>query len=272
MREWIRRYWRGVVDKVLAFTISRANTPQRIEMFRRMLEGCRNRAGLDFDGIAYCFTKEAFEVGRDWKDWSWVDYGENVGQHVVTNDVIEVAKVRGYKYLLRLDDDCTFLTNGWLRKMVEAGDVLGEDFIIGPKIKGLLNPPQKTESVEVEGIKLRFYLGAMGGVCRLHRVSKLTNPHHPYISDVRSPLGFGDATGIAKWAAGKIRKDEDGEVVKDTDGNPILDHKAWLVELEHVIVKHGTKRQREEDPEYHEWQPLAQHIPYIPLNIGESGN
>jgi len=173
-------------------------------------------------------------------------YNENVGQHVIFNNMLMYAKECNYDYLLRLDDDCKFVTKDWLKMMVEAAEKLGDNFIISPTIQGLTYPPERSEPVEYNGVKIKVLYSAIGGICRLHNVNDLVKNN--YISDVRCPLGSGDATGIGKWAIANNR---------------------YMVYLEKVKVKHNTKKQIEADPEYHKWHDLYQHVPYIPVNIGE---
>jgi hypothetical protein len=76
------------------------------------------------------------------------------------------------------------------------------------------------------------------------------------VSDVRSPLGFGDATGIAKWCHESL----------ENHGIHL-----WMIYLETVRVKHakGTTRQVKEQEEYHATHALFQKIPYIPVWRGD---
>lgn len=230
--------------KVLAFMITRANTEDRISMFKETLNDALETAGYKFD--LHLHIQENDKLASEMSGLHELTFWpENVGQHPIMNEMISKAKEHKYDYLLRLDDDIQFLTKRWLAKMIEAHDKLGDNFIISPTIKGLIHQPQSSEEVEVNGIKVKFLTEAIGGICRLHPVSTLTQPNNPYISDIRKPLGFGDATGLAHWCQ---------------------QNSIWMVYLSHVRVKHkkGTLKQRKDDPIYHEYQNLFQHIPYIP--------
>jgi len=219
------------VSKVLAFIICRSllDTP-RGQLFERTVREGREKAGCDFE----------------WK--MWTNAIVNRGQHVVFNEALAEAKERGFDYLLRIDDDIEFLSHRWLAKMLEAAALLGPNFIISPTIKGLKHPPEMSQVVDVKGMPCRFLTEAIGGACRLHPVKLLTEAPQPYVSDVRLPLGFGDATGIAKWCR------------EMTMGG----YPCYMVWLDHVRVKHATAKQEEEDVAYHELHGVLQRVPYLP--------
>lgn len=238
--------------KVLGFLITRADTPTRIGLFCNTVTDALNTAGMDFDLVVHYWQDHILNaVGGlcatlqkpiEAKGWD-----ENVGQHVVMNYMLNLAKEEGYEYLLRLDDDCKFLTKRWLVKLVEAAEKLGPAFIIAPTVHGLKHPPERSDIATVSGVEVRFLIEAIGGVCRLHNVASLTDESYPYVADVRGPLGFGDATGIARWCQ-----------------NSPQDNKKWMVYLNQVRVKHSTLKQEEEDEEYFKQHDLFQHLPYIP--------
>lgn len=238
--------------KVLAFMITRADTSQRIGLFCNTVVSAIDTASMDFDLVIHHWqnyihntvgalynTTRANILDKQWK--------HNVGQHVIMNDMLAKAKKEGYEYLLRLDDDCKFLTKRYLVKMLDAAKSLGSAFIISPTVLGLKYPPERSDEVEVEGVKVKFLTEAIGGVCRLHNVASLTDEAYPYIADIRGPLGFGDATGIAKWCH-----------------NAPKDNRKWMVYLTQVRVKHSTMKQEEEDEAYFKQHDLFQRLPYIP--------
>lgn len=244
-------------ETVLAFMISRAQEPKRLKMFEDTVREAIATAGMEFDLILWPMTRQALDVANKLQDeFPLIDihgYADgNVGQHVVMNTLIKIADEADYDYLLRLDDDVKFLTKRWLHKMVQAAENLGPGFIISPTITGLNHPPETTSEIEQHTEKFRVILGAIGGICRLHSVETLANPLFPYVSDVRNPLGFGDATGIAKWCMDALQEHN---------------LQLWMIYLSTVRVKHakGTSKQVKENPEYHETHSLFQTIPYIPI-------
>jgi hypothetical protein len=244
---------------VLAFMITRADTDHRRGLLKDTVEEMLETAKYPFDLLLFVNTDDkdtirmVTQLGEDNANVEplfFVPAG-NRGQHIPTNNAIEIADGNSYDYLLRVDDDVKFMTKGWLAKMIESAEVLGPEFIISPMVRGLLHPPPQTDTVEVEGIKVRFLEQAIGGICRLHSVDTLCDPEHPYHADIRLPMGFGDATGIGVWCK---------EAMQDKN------LRRWMIYLEHVRVRHrlGTAGQRKEDPLYHTYQGMFQCIPYIP--------
>jgi len=219
------------MSKVFAFTITRAmSTDKRWELVERTLNEGKEKAGMEFE----------------WKLYS--NAVVNKGQHVVTNDALKEAKDRGFDYLLRIDDDIEFMSQRWLAKMLEASEKLGSQFIISPTVSGLKHPPEMSQVIDINGISVKFLTEAVGGACRLHPIKLLTEAPTPYISDVRFPLGAGDATGIMKWAKTMT----------------VEKYPVYAVWLEHVRVRHQTAKQEVDDPDYHFNHDLLQSIPYIP--------
>lgn len=214
--------------RVLAYTVTRLITPQRQEMWERTFNQGKDKAGVDFDWAVWDNTKV------------------NRGQHLPFNHFLEQAHREGYDELLRIDEDVEFMSQRWLAKMLEARVKLGTNFIISPTVKGLLHPPETSQVVNVKGVQVRFLPTAIGGACRLHNVKCLVDGG--YVSDVRWPMGAGDGTGIVKWAK-----------EQSTQGNPI-----WCVWLDQVRVHHGTAKQVEVDPGYHDLHDMLQKVPFVP--------
>lgn len=228
------------------YTISRASTPTRGKHLLETLTNGREMAG--HPAHWHVHLNDA-RHGEDIAEAalatriidSYEASPENLGQHIPTNEAIALALSGGYDYLVRVDDDCKFLTRGWLKKMVEASELLQDQFVISPTVKGLKYPPSISTIVEVEGVPFVFIEGPIGGICRLTPVKALKE--HPYTSDVRSPMGIGDASGVAAWALASGLK-------------PIY--------LRHVRVAHNTDKQEKEDPAYFDNHALFQILPYIP--------
>lgn len=219
------------MKKVLAYSTIRSNSPTRQALFETCVTEGQAMAGCEF----------RWEV--------WDNREMNLGQHVPFNFYLDKAFREGYDYLLRIDDDIEWQTQRWLAKMLDAAEKLGPTFILSPTIKGLNHPPEMSQPVSVSGVDVRFLPDAIGGAVRLHPVETLVNAPTPYVSDVRQPLGAGDATGIMNWA----------KEMTALQGWPV--YCAWLVG---VTVKHGTSKQVEADPTYHSDHGLFQRLPLIP--------
>jgi hypothetical protein len=148
-----------------------------------------------------------------------------------------------YDFLLRLDDDCEFLSKRWLAKLIDISAAFEHTAILTPAVKGLKFPPPRGLEQEIGDYKVEFLLEAIGGICRLHPISVLTREDDPYVSDVRLPLGSGDASGIGVWCQRNI---------------------IPMIWAKNVRVRHTTKEQEEADEEHFVVHNLFQRLPYIP--------
>lgn len=238
------------MSKIYAFTCTRADTVPRARLLLATINAARETAGIDFYWQIYCqIGTRAEEISKSALELGLINnvmfYYDNVGQHVATNDAILHATAQKYDYLLRLDDDVEFKTKRWLAKLVDASSTFDDEMILSPVVRGLDNPPARSSVTNVKGIDIEFLLEAIGGICRLHPMKLLLREKNPYISDVRLPLGAGDAFGIATWAKKNL---------------------IPLAYVRSINVRHaqGTKGQAEHDPTYHTDHDLFQHVPYIP--------
>lgn len=241
------------MSRVLAYTTTRATTPQRRTLLEATIREGRGRAGYDFEWSVWDYSQDTATCDLltqlfDEHLISHPYHGANEGQHVAFNHHLRLAHQQGYEYLLRVDDDVEWMSQRWLAKMMEAATKLGPQFILSPTIKGLNMPPEMSQVVDVNGIPCKFMTQAIGGACRLHPLPLLLEAPTPYVSDVRKPLGSGDATGIMKWA-------------KEMTS---LGYPVYAVWLDHIRIKHATTTQVATDPTYHSLHDLFQHIPYIP--------
>jgi glycosyltransferase involved in cell wall biosynthesis len=132
---------------------------------------------------------------------------ENRGQHHATNAALKLARERGYKWLLRIDDDVEFKTKRWLKRMLKRNDELKrlinadlskEDkinniFVLCPTILRLKDPVKhvgimdKGQSYDVEVIPYS------SGCLRLMPMDLLND----YTAPIYAPAGRGDPHSIA---------------------------------------------------------------------------
>lgn len=222
---------------VLLFTVTRASTPARLTLLNRTISQAREKAGMPFtwhiveSGVSAVKVEDGVDIVTH--------HDENVGQHVAWNEIYH--KRDDAQYIIKVDDDCEFLTHAWLRKLVDASIALDDKMILAPAVRGLKHPPTTSQPLSVHGIPLRFLVDAIGGVCRLHPVPLLQQ--HNYLADVRWPLGGGDATGIAHWCR---------------------ENMIPMAYVTSVRVRHSTAKQEAADPTHFSHHPLLQAIPYIP--------
>ncbi len=237
--------------KVLVYTISRANTPGRAKLLNDTLTLGRNTADYPFHWHVYVngtgtlaahIADAAFSI----KVIDSYSVSEaNVGQHVWVNAAHQKALEEGYDYVVRTDDDVEWNSKRWLAKLVEASITLRDAFVLSPVVKGLRWQPSQSNQIDIEGIPLKIIEGPIGGICRLTPTALLKVK--PYVSDVRLPMGGGDAAGIGRWAM---------------HGDPLV----YLAYCQHIRIRHAksTDGQEAADPLHFKEHDLFQHLPYIP--------
>jgi len=132
---------------------------------------------------------------------------ENRGQHHATKEALEYAREKGYKWLLRMDDDCQSKTKRWLKKMLAqlaALKLAAKDpqdrVIVAPKVVGLRHPLRATGYINlgqtVDGKEFQAEdMEVLGGVCRLHPVEFLKD----YKPLLYAPAGREDPGSIAAY-------------------------------------------------------------------------
>lgn len=235
---------------VYAFTVTRANTPERAKLLLNTISEARKTAAHPFHWMMIGQTGTLAEqiILNAFKAElidSYVMNPDNVGQHHAWNTAIEDARSVKADYFLRLDDDVEFVTKRWLKRLVELSAVVEDKMIISPVVKGLQNPPPRSNPTDVKGYQLEFLTEAIGGICRFHPLALLDHPTHPFVADVRKPLGAGDATTMGAWCLANI---------------------IPMVYARHIRVKHAltTEGQYVNDPIHHSTHDLCMHIPYIP--------
>lgn len=235
---------------VYAFTVTRANTAPRAKLLLNTLTQARETAKYDFfwhvitqrNTLAADILESAFQTKLI---NALTINDDNVGQHVAWNMAIDNARKLSAKYFLRLDDDVEFVTKGWLDRLVELSIVNDDAWIISPTVKGLTNPPPRSEVGEVKGYRVEFLTEAIGGICRFHPMALLDHPEHPFVADVRRPLGGGDALAMGAWC---------------------LEHIIPMVYAKHIRVKHAhsTEGQLKDDAEHFRTHDLFFNVPYVP--------
>ena len=177
-----------------------------------LIPACRRTAGTWFDWlvvlsgaadhqriVAETFLHDPNQRGIQ----HLLTWPENRGQHHATAAALQLARERGYKWLLRLDDDITPKTRRWLKKMLErntelhrAAGVEGEDkLILCPRIVGLKHPIQPIGVLEkCHGFKAEV-IPLAGGACRLHPVALLDGYEPP----LYAPRGRQDPQALATF-------------------------------------------------------------------------
>jgi hypothetical protein len=242
------------MNRVLVYTITRANTVERSRLLLETLTRGRETCGhtnlhwhvhVNGRGIMAQAMVEACFASRVIDSFAISDTNE--GQHPPANRAIKQAIDEGYDYLLRTDDDVEWLSKRWLAKLVEASEKVGGRMVLSPKVKGLRWQPPQSQTVQVEGIPIKIinFKNPIGGICRLTPVPLLKEK--PYVSNVRLPMGGGDAAGVGNWVA-------------------TLEPLVVAAYAQHLNIRHakGTDQQELDDPEHAKEHDIFQHCPFIP--------
>jgi glycosyltransferase involved in cell wall biosynthesis len=197
---------------VLAYTVTYGDRP----FLTRCVDGMRGSAGMWFDWMvcvgrgSKALVKEASSLLHR-PDGSGIQYlqtwTENRGQHHGTNAAMEVARDRGYKWILRIDDDVEFKTKRWLKRMLqrnaelkrlinvdlEKEDKINKIFVLCPTILRLKDPVkhvgvmEKGQSYDVEIIPYS------SGCVRLMPMDLMKD----YTAPIYNPAGRGDPASVA---------------------------------------------------------------------------
>jgi glycosyltransferase involved in cell wall biosynthesis len=238
------------MKRVLAYTITRADTPQRARLLLDTVTHGVDQAGHKFDWHIFvngdCLASDiALSTCRTGLTSGVMGFPTNRGQHPPTNLAIKMAIEGDYDYLVRIDDDVEWETKRWLAKLLEVSDAFDDRAIVAPHVRGLKFPVQTSEETfyTASGLPCKLAFDALGGICRLHPTLLLKE--FPYHADTRQPMGFGDATGVARWASQNM---------------------IPMVVSQSIKIKHAktTKGQEAEDAGHFSTHSLFQRYPWVP--------
>lgn len=223
---------------ILAYTVSYGDRNKLKEFVPSM----RATAGCWFDWMVFLGnpspeSKETAEGFLNDPKHRGIQYlccwPQNRGQHHATKDALALARAKGYKWLLRLDDDITPRRRKWLKLMIDRlEDLKGLKsdpyyrLIAAPRIVGLQNPIQHEGVIDVGQDYPVEVMKLLGGACRLHPVELLED----YKPDLFLPLGRGDPQSMAEY------------VETRTGG--------FMIRFPDIRVRHATlELEREDSPE-----------------------
>ncbi len=213
---------------IFAFTPTyggRTSLPQNV--FRlRALAGCWYDWGV-WAGAPSPQLAASLEELLDREDQSGIQllrtWPENRGQHHATSEALAHARARGYKWLLRIDDDITPKTKRWLSTMIQrlaalraaAGDTR-DRLVAAPRLLGLKNPLKPQAQIQLPTITFPTdVMHLLGGAVRLQPL-ELLDGYEPCLLD---PKGRRDPQGIAEHVAkreGVLVRFPDIRVIHDT--------------------------------------------------------
>lgn len=218
----------------------------RLDYTRKSLKALRKMAGIEFDlFVADNGSKHGMvEYLKEQKSLGHIHYlklwGENVGQNIAANDMIDKIVDEDYDWIMRWDNDAMPRTRRFLRKLVRRTQRMQDAGVIcvtSPKITKLRFPPEPLSVGDELGFNYEV-VQMLGGICRLHPAFMFhawSTLDKPFRFSRFGPLGFGEANEMAKFCT------ECGvTMIRMTD-----------IEVEHVD---GHDGQAEKMPEEHTWE------------------
>lgn len=243
---------------ILAFTPTYGDRP----FISTLVPAARSTAGTWFDWLvvagrpsnqlsieAETLLRKPEGVGIQYfKTWA-----ENRGQHHATKYAIELARTQGYKWLLRLDDDVSFKTDRWLRKMVNRDGELREKaphklpfLVMAPFVVGLNNQLDPLGVLDYKQGYRAELMAMLGGVCRLMPVKALDGYEPPLFA----PKGRSDPQSLCAH----LRIGE----------GFVEDSKALMIRFPDIRVVHRTNQLEGMDtPEQAHERRMAKYWPYL---------
>jgi glycosyltransferase involved in cell wall biosynthesis len=243
---------------ILAFTPTYGDRP----FISTLVPAARRTAGIWFDWLVVAgrpssqLRTEA-EILLNKPDRTGIQYfktwPDNRGQHHATKVALDLARTQGYKWLLRLDDDVSFKTDRWLKKLINRDGELREKaphklpyLVMVPFVTGLQNQIEPIGFLEYGQSFRAELLPICGGVCRLMPVKALEGYDPPMFA----PKGRGDPQSLAVHL--KI-----GEGFVDSS-------KAFFVRFPDIRVVHRTSQLEGMDtPEQAHERRMAKYWPYL---------
>lgn len=196
--------------RLAVYTITRGKWP----LVRKSFASLRRLSGIQFDHFVADngSVPEQVEWLRGERDAGrirhLIDYGENKGQQIAANDLLDVIGSE-YEWVLRWDHDAVAHSKRFLKKLVRIGEALieaGNPCVLSPRITKLEHPPpavgsEKTLPVKVmqreNGESPFEVVKILGGICRLHPVEVFDDGDEKWRFNQYLPMGFGEAYEMA---------------------------------------------------------------------------
>lgn len=214
-------------------------TRDRLELTRKSLKALRQWSGVPFDlyvadnGSGPEMIKYLEYEKERGRIYHLQINGENMGQNLAANDLLDAISLVPYDWVMRWDPDGIPRTRYFLKKLVKVAEAFrkrGGVGVFSPKITKLNAPPPVVAEAQLGEVRLEV-VEILGGICRLHPAQMFTE----WRFNRMAPLGFGEAAEMARLC-------EQIEV-------PLL--RVPHIEVEHW---HGQDGQVEAYPEEFTWE------------------
>lgn len=154
--------------KVAIFTL----TLDRLDYTKRMYKSMKKTAGYDFDW--YVVDNRSKDETPEWLSGVFkrdditgkiLKNPKNLGISKASNQALEMIG-NNYDIIIKVDNDCLFLTQGWLEEIVDFNE-RNRTMIVAPRVEGLRDSPGGVPRTSYIYIG-RHFLGLaphLGGIC-----------------------------------------------------------------------------------------------------------
>lgn len=148
--------------KVAIFTL----TMNRLEYTQRMYDSMTKRANYSFDW--FVVDNGSNDGSQDWlygKPKSLISNDINFGISKASNQALEEIG-NGYDIIIKVDNDCVFLTDNWLSEIVDLYE-RQKRILVSPRIEGLRDSPGGVPRTQYGYVGHHFIALAphLGGIC-----------------------------------------------------------------------------------------------------------
>lgn len=160
----IRRPFLGKVKKPKVGVFSL--TYDRLEYTKKCFESLYNTAGYKFDH--YIIDNGSLDETHIYLAENFTHIklnGKNKGISIASNQALEMMKGK-YDIIVKIDNDCLFLTEGWMKKMVEIWES-NHMIALSPYVQGLIHTPGGSPRLGHGMLKntLLGFTKHLGGIC-----------------------------------------------------------------------------------------------------------
>ena len=148
---------------IAVFTLTR----ERLYYTKTCFDLLNRKAGMDFKHIVIDNGSKdgTVEWLKEYNAYRKVYLPENKGLKYGVNLAFEIIKeIKDIDFILKFDNDCEVLTEGFLRELVEAYNLIGGKVLLSPYVKGIVNQVKRTRYVKI-GEYTYGNVGHLGGIC-----------------------------------------------------------------------------------------------------------
>lgn len=220
--------------KLAVYTLTR----DRLADTKKAFAGLYDMAGCEFDH--YVIDNGSQDGTVEWLHGQKFHFlrclGDNRGQCIASNILLDEIRKTPYDYILRYDNDIIPRSAKFVASLIEAAKMLGPNVVASPSIDGLLNPPQAFAEKSIRFYTFGF-VDILGGACRLMPAHTLEGFRFTEYGN----LSIGEA---AKFA------------------NHCQTNKFPMVYVKGISVLHDTESHIEANPEYFHRRKIEEYIPY----------